>query len=92
MKKIQLILLFVCTFVIGSFAQGFVKEKQVIKSTILNKEVHYSIFLPGDYYTSERAYPVTYLLHGYGDADDGRILRVDSNNAVAFQDGLVVHS
>ena len=73
MKKVQLILLFVCTFVIGSFAQGFVKEKQVIKSTILNKEVHYSIFLPSDYYTSERAYPVTYLLHGYGDADDGWI-------------------
>ncbi len=73
MKKIQLILLFVCTFVIGSFAQGFVKEKQVIKSAILNKEVHYSIFLPSDYYTSERAYPVTYLLHGYGDADDGWI-------------------
>jgi enterochelin esterase-like enzyme len=73
MKKIQLILLFIFTFVIGSFAQGFVKEKQVIKSTILNKEVHYSIFLPSDYYTSERAYPVTYLLHGYGDADDGWI-------------------
>ena len=73
MKKIQLILLFVFTFVIGSFAQGFVKEKQVIKSTVLNKEVHYSIFLPSDYYTSERAYPVTYLLHGYGDADDGWI-------------------
>ena len=73
MKKIQLILLFVFTFVIGSFAQGFVKEKQVIKSAILNKEVHYSIFLPSDYYTSERAYPVTYLLHGYGDADDGWI-------------------
>ncbi len=73
MKKVQLILLFVCTIVIGSFAQGFVKEKQVIKSAILNKEVHYSIFLPSDYYTSERAYPVTYLLHGYGDADDGWI-------------------
>ena len=73
MKKIQLLLLFVFTFVIGSFAQGFVKEKQVIKSAILNKEVHYSIFLPSDYYTSERAYPVTYLLHGYGDADDGWI-------------------
>jgi len=73
MKKIQLILLFVCTIVIGSFAQGFVKEKQIIKSTILNKEVHYSIFLPSDYYTSERAYPITYLLHGHGDADDGWI-------------------
>ena len=73
MKKIQLILLFVFAFLIGSFAQGFVKEKQVIKSAILNKEVHYSIFLPSDYYTSERAYPVTYLLHGHGDADDGWI-------------------
>jgi S-formylglutathione hydrolase FrmB len=73
MKKIQLILLFVFSFIIGSFAQGIVKEKQVIKSTILNKEVHYSIFLPSDYYTSERNYPVTYLLHGHGDADDGWI-------------------
>ena len=73
MKKIQLILLFVLTFIVSGFAQGFVKEKQVIKSTLLNKEVHYSIFLPSDYYTSERAYPVTYLLHGYGDADDGWI-------------------
>jgi predicted peptidase len=54
-----------------SFAQGIVKEKQVIKSTILNEDVHYTIYLPSDYNTSERAYPVTYLLHGYGDADDG---------------------
>jgi len=55
------------------FAQGIVKEKQVIKSQILNKDVHFSIYLPGDYTKSERAYPVTYLLHGYGDADDGWI-------------------
>jgi len=73
MKKIQLLILFIFSFAIGLFAQGIVKEKQVIKSTILNKEVHYSIYLPSDYNTSERAYPVTYLLHGYGDADDGWI-------------------
>jgi enterochelin esterase-like enzyme len=73
MKKIHLILLFFFSFVIGGFAQGIVKEKQVIKSTILNKEVHYTIYLPSDYYTSERNYPVTYLLHGYGDADDSWI-------------------
>jgi len=73
MKKIQLTLLFVFSIFISIFAQGFVKEKQVIKSVLLNREVHYSIFLPSDYYTSERAYPVTYLLHGYGDADDGWI-------------------
>jgi len=73
MKKIQLLILFIFSFTVGLFAQGIVKEKQVIKSTILNKEVHYSIYLPSDYNTSERAYPVTYLLHGYGDADDGWI-------------------
>jgi len=73
MKKIQLLILFIFSFTVGLFAQGIVKEKQVIKSTILNKEVHYSIYLPSDYNASERAYPVTYLLHGYGDADDGWI-------------------
>lgn len=72
MKNLFLALISVLIFQLG-FSQSIVKEKQVIKSAILNKEVHYSIFLPSDYYTSERAYPVTYLLHGYGDADDGWI-------------------
>jgi enterochelin esterase-like enzyme len=71
-KRISFLLLSICISIF-SFSQGFVKEKQVIKSEILKKEVHYSIYLPADYYTSERAYPVTYLLHGYGDADDGWI-------------------
>jgi S-formylglutathione hydrolase FrmB len=73
MKKIYALILFILSFTISNFAQGIVKEKQVIKSAILNKEVHYSIYLPSDYNSSERAYPVTYLLHGYGDADDGWI-------------------
>jgi S-formylglutathione hydrolase FrmB len=73
MKRIYLLILFILSFTINHFAQGIVKEKQVIKSAILNKEVHYSIYLPSDYNTSDRAYPVTYLLHGYGDADDGWI-------------------
>ncbi len=69
-QKIGLFMLALITFV-SVFSQGIVKEKQVIKSAILNKEVNYTIYLPADYYTSERKYPVTYLLHGYGDADDG---------------------
>ena len=72
MKKITLFFTLLLMTIIG-FAQGIVKEKQVIKSQILNKDVHFSIYLPGDYTKSERAYPVTYLLHGYGDADDGWI-------------------
>ena len=73
MKKRILLFAFALFAAFISFCQGIVKEKQVIKSAILNKEVHYSIYLPADYYTSERSYPVTYLLHGYGDADDGWI-------------------
>ncbi len=72
MKNLFLALISVLIFQLG-FSQSIVKEKQVIKSAILNKEVHYSIYLPSDYNTSQRAYPVTYLLHGYGDADDGWI-------------------
>ena len=72
MKKIALLFTFILFTLIG-FAQGIVKEKQIIKSQILNKDVHFSIYLPEDYNKSERAYPVTYLLHGYGDADDGWI-------------------
>ncbi len=72
MKKILLFILNV--FMVGLlFGQGIVKEKQVITSKILNRDVHFSIYLPSDYNTSERSYPVTYLLHGYGDADDGWI-------------------
>jgi enterochelin esterase-like enzyme len=69
-QKISLFMLALIAYV-SVFSQGIVKEKQVIKSAILNKEVNYTIYLPADYYTSERKYPVTYLLHGYGDADDG---------------------
>ncbi|MEN9697913.1 MAG: hypothetical protein RLZ56_1334 [Bacteroidota bacterium] len=69
-QKLSLLFIAVIAFV-SAFSQGTVKEKQVIKSTILNKEVNYTIYLPSDYYKSDRKYPVTYLLHGYGDADDG---------------------
>ena len=71
MKKIFYALFFFLLIFANANSQGIVKEKRIIKSAILNKEVHYTIYLPSDYYTNERNYPVTYLLHGYGDADDG---------------------
>lgn len=72
MKKYLLLVInvFIASLLLG---QGIVKEKQVIASKILNRNVNYTIYLPADYNTSERSYPVTYLLHGYGDADDGWI-------------------
>jgi enterochelin esterase-like enzyme len=73
MKKIFYILSLLLLTFTNLKSQGIVKEKQIIKSAILNREVHYTIYLPSDYYTNERTYPVTYLLHGYGDADNGWI-------------------
>lgn len=41
-------------------------ESISMNSSLLNRAVRYSIYLPADYYTSNRRYPVVYLLHGYG--------------------------
>jgi enterochelin esterase-like enzyme len=38
-----------------------------MSSKILSQDVKYSIILPEDYYTSNKNYPVVYLLHGLGD-------------------------
>ncbi|MCE7990353.1 MAG: esterase family protein [Roseivirga sp.] len=40
-------------------------------SDILDYDVEYSVYLPEDYETSQRAYPVVYLLHGYTDDETG---------------------
>lgn len=57
---------------LACFAQtGLLKESLKVKSTILSKEMKYSIYFPADYETSNRRYPVLYLLHGYGDDETG---------------------
>jgi S-formylglutathione hydrolase FrmB len=38
---------------------------------VLNRPVRYTIYLPSDYESSQRAYPVVYLLHGYTDDNTG---------------------
>jgi len=40
-------------------------------SKILKGERKYAVYLPPDYETSERSYPVLYLLHGAGDDHTG---------------------
>jgi len=54
-------------------SRGTVQEGLIIESKILNKDVRYTIYLPFDYKTSDRYYPVVYLLHGYTDDDTGWI-------------------
>lgn len=46
---------------------GKVIEQQTIKSSILNKQMNYSVYLPYDYSSADRTYPVVYLLHGFTD-------------------------
>jgi len=50
---------------------GKVYDNLSMKSEILGMERKYAIYLPPDYETSERSYPVLYLLHGGGDDQTG---------------------
>jgi len=50
---------------------GIVKDMLTMDSEILNMERRYAIYLPPDYETSNRSYPVLYLLHGGGDDQTG---------------------
>jgi S-formylglutathione hydrolase FrmB len=69
MKKLILIpFVLICA---AALSQGIIKESLKIKSTILGKEVEFSIYLPPDYQHSERRYPVLYLLHGFSDDETG---------------------
>lgn len=54
------------------FAQsGTVYDDLSMTSEILKGERKYAIYLPPDYETSQRRYPVLYLLHGGGDDQTG---------------------
>jgi enterochelin esterase-like enzyme len=50
---------------------GKVYDALTLKSKILKSERKYAIYLPPDYETSQRSYPVLYLMHGGGDDQTG---------------------
>lgn len=52
-------------------SQGKVYETRTVKSAIMGKDVHYTVYLPADHESSSRTYPVVYLLHGYTDDNTG---------------------
>ena len=64
------ILLFLITTSIFS-QTGKVFDNLSMNSEILKMERKYAIYLPPGYNTSERSYPVLYLLHGAGDDQTG---------------------
>jgi len=70
-KIVQLIILSL-SISVSSFAQiGKVFDQLSHTSKILKTERNFAIYLPPDYETSQRSYPVLYLLHGAGDDQTG---------------------
>lgn len=68
------VLSFLAAFCIAfsAFSQsGKVYETRTLKSSILNADRNYSIYLPPGYDDTDRSYPVLYLLHGAGDDHTG---------------------
>jgi enterochelin esterase-like enzyme len=68
--------LFAFLFCLGSGYTGFAQTGKVfdnvsMTSKILKMERNYAVYLPPDYETSERSYPVLYLLHGATDDHTG---------------------
>ncbi|SNR32413.1 alpha/beta hydrolase [Lutibacter flavus] len=90
MKKLTILLNLMLIISSVSFAQnGKVFDNLTVKSTILKSERKFAVYLPPDYETSQRSYPVLYLLHGAGDdhtgwVQFGEVLRITDN---AIKDG-----
>jgi enterochelin esterase-like enzyme len=81
-KWVMIIPFFVITMVVAQ--QGKVYDKLTMNSSILKSTRNYAVYLPPDYETSNRSYPVLYLLHGAGDDQTGwvqfgEVLRITDN-------------
>lgn len=91
MKTTLLILILaICLQGVAYPQSGKVYDDLSMTSTILKGERKFAIYLPPDYETSRRSYPVLYLLHGAGDdhtgwVQYGEVLRIADK---AISDGL----
>lgn len=61
----------VCLSFISFSQTGKVYDNLSVSSKILKADRKFAIYLPPDYETSQRSYPVLYLLHGSGDDQTG---------------------
>ncbi len=91
-KPLSLLCLLLIGFLTSvSGQQGKVIEELTVKSTIRGKNVKYAVYLPPDYETSQRSYPVVYLLHGYTDDHTGWLQFGEINRYAdqAIRDGKI---
>ena len=89
MKKISSLILCVSVWAVTMAQTGKVFDNLSLKSKILNMDRKYAIYLPPDYETSQRSYPVLYLLHGGGDDQTGWVQFGEVQNITdkAIKDG-----
>jgi enterochelin esterase-like enzyme len=76
MKKLSrlfLILALCLPAMLFAQSEGKVYDNLSMPSKILKMDRKYAVYLPADYETSQRSYPVLYLLHGSGDDQSGWI-------------------
>lgn len=79
-------------FQFGGYSQSTVYESLSFQSNKLGKKVAYSVYLPEDYNSSQRKYPVLYLLHGYSDNETNWIhggqVKAISDHTIASGDAV----
>ena len=73
MKKLAIWMIIACMPLFSIAQAGKVMDNLSLPSKVLNMERKFAIYLPPDYETSQRKYPVLYLLHGGGDDQTGWI-------------------
>ncbi|NLD63604.1 MAG: esterase family protein, partial [Bacteroidales bacterium] len=88
MKKTIEILFIAIGINSGLMAQeGKVFDQLSMQSEILKTKKNYAVYLPPDYETSERSYPVLYLLHGGG---GNQIVWVQNGNVRHIADSVIL--
>lgn len=70
-KTLVFIVLFIGVAVLVQAQTSKVYDNLTVSSKILKSERKYALYLPPGYETSQRSYPVLYLLHGAGDDQTG---------------------
>lgn len=70
-KKSILVIIALTVYCIVFSQSGKVYDNLSLPSKILKSERKFAIYLPPDYESSSRIYPVLYLLHGMGDDQTG---------------------
>ena len=93
MKNKVCLSLILCLLVnLAGYSQSAVFESLSFDSQKLGRKVSYSIYLPSDYNTSKRNYPVLYLLHGYTDNETNWIhmgqMKTITDRAIANEEAV----